>query len=71
MATLRKTPVSSQLDEAPKPPTVCTHDDIAGRAYQCWLERGCPEGSPEVDWYRAEQLLDLSNGAVHETKSNV
>lgn len=27
--------------------------EIAARAYQCWHERGCPEGSPEVDWNRA------------------
>ena len=32
-------------------------DDIAARAYECWCERGCPEGSPEVDWRRAEQEL--------------
>jgi hypothetical protein len=33
------------------------HDEIAARAYNCWRERGCPEGSAEVDWYRAEQEL--------------
>jgi DUF2934 family protein len=27
-------------------------------AYQLWVERGRPFGSPEVDWYRAEVLLD-------------
>lgn len=32
-----------------------SHADIAVRAYQCWCERGCPEGSPEVDWCQAEQ----------------
>ncbi len=30
-------------------------DEVAARAYECWHERGCPEGSPEVDWHRAEQ----------------
>jgi hypothetical protein len=29
------------------------HHEISARAYQCWHERGCPEGSPEVDWNRA------------------
>ncbi len=28
---------------------------VTRRAYELWLERGCPEGSPEDDWYRAEQ----------------
>jgi Protein of unknown function (DUF2934) len=27
------------------------------RAYLLWLERGCPVGSPEEDWFRAEQEL--------------
>jgi hypothetical protein len=27
-------------------------------AYYYRLLRGCPEGSPEVDWYRAEQKID-------------
>jgi hypothetical protein len=26
-------------------------------AYQFWLERGCPIGSPEQDWFRAEEEL--------------
>jgi hypothetical protein len=23
-----------------------------------WLMRGCPEGSPDVDWLRAESAVD-------------
>jgi hypothetical protein len=34
-----------------------TTDEISERAYHCWNERGCPHGSPEVDWERAVQLL--------------
>ncbi len=34
-----------------------TSDDLAAEAYQCWHERGCPEGSPEVDWQRAHERL--------------
>jgi hypothetical protein len=34
-----------------------THEEIARLAYECWQERGCPEGSPEIDWYLAEQNL--------------
>jgi hypothetical protein len=37
--------------------TVYTDDDIAAEAYRCWHERGCPEGSPEVDWQRAHERL--------------
>jgi hypothetical protein len=32
-------------------------DEISERAYRCWHERGCPHGSPEVDWERAVQEL--------------
>ncbi len=31
------------------------HERIAQLAY--WQERGCPEESPEEDWFRAEQKL--------------
>ena len=27
------------------------------RAYGLWQARGCPDGSPEVDWCQAEQEL--------------
>ena len=33
--------------------------DVAARAYECWHERGCPEGSPEVDWQRAQEEVRL------------
>ena len=26
-------------------------------AYRLWLERGCPDGSPETDWREAERRL--------------
>ena len=28
-------------------------------AYALWVERGCPVGSPEVDWFEAERRLSL------------
>jgi Protein of unknown function (DUF2934) len=31
--------------------------EIAILAYHFWQERGCPIGSPEEDWFRAEQSL--------------
>ena len=34
-----------------------TSDEISERAYHCWHARGCPHGSPEVDWERAEREL--------------
>ncbi|HEV2425127.1 MAG TPA: DUF2934 domain-containing protein [Terriglobia bacterium] len=31
------------------------HEEVAFRAYLLWQERGSPLGSPEEDWFRAEQ----------------
>jgi len=36
------------------------NEDVAARTYEYWQERGCPGGSPEVDWQRAEADLRLS-----------
>jgi hypothetical protein len=30
-------------------------EEVARLAYSYWLARGCPEGTPEEDWLRAEQ----------------
>jgi DUF2934 family protein len=32
-------------------------EDIAILAYALWQERGCPLGSPEEDWFKAEEQL--------------
>ena len=34
---------------------VVSESDIATRAYFLWEERGRPVGSPETDWFRAQQ----------------
>jgi hypothetical protein len=33
------------------------HKEIAALAHQLWVARGCPEGSPEEDWFRAAEEL--------------
>jgi hypothetical protein len=42
--------------------TVCNHERVRELAYSYWQERGCPNGSPEEDWFRAE--IRLSSRAV-------
>jgi hypothetical protein len=37
--------------------TTCGHDEIAALAHELWQARGCPYGSPEEDWLRAETEL--------------
>jgi hypothetical protein len=31
------------------------HEQLCKIAYRLWEERGCPEGSPEIDWRHAEE----------------
>ena len=31
--------------------------EVAALAYEFWHARGCPVGSPEDDWFRAEREL--------------
>ena len=33
------------------------HDDIAALAHELWQGRGCPEGSPQEDWFHAVENL--------------
>ena len=31
--------------------------EIQALAYRLWTERGCPVGSPQVDWFEAEEQV--------------
>ena len=42
------------------------HDDIAALAYTLWQARGCPQGSPEEDWFRAAH--ELRSHAINSPK---
>ena len=33
------------------------HADIAALAHELWQARGCPEGSPQEDWFHAAEEL--------------
>jgi hypothetical protein len=41
---------------------------ISQLAYLLWEKRGCPEGSPEIDWLQAERELDQSSEYVSRVK---
>ena len=34
-----------------------THDEVARRAYEIWLRKGCPPNSDAENWHQAEQEL--------------
>jgi len=64
MSTAPKTAVSPPTGKTDQPadsvPTAAesatpTHEEVAQLAYHYWEARGRPLGSPEEDWFRAEQ----------------
>jgi hypothetical protein len=48
-----------ELDPSTEAPSLASadHEEIARLAYAFWQARGCPEDSPEEDWFHAEQQL--------------
>jgi hypothetical protein len=46
-------------------------DAIAKLAYDLWVGRGCPDGSPEEDWYNAERLLAAADGQLLSVNGQV
>jgi hypothetical protein len=37
--------------------TAFSHADIAALAHELWRDRGCPDGSPQEDWFHAVEKL--------------
>lgn len=50
-------PAAEAASAGPCPEALNGYDAIAKLAFRLWLERGCPEGSPDVDWLCAERQL--------------
>jgi hypothetical protein len=42
-------------------------DDIIRLAYEFWQERGSPDGSPEIDWQKAEETFRARNATAEGT----
>jgi len=42
------------------------NDAVAVLAYEFWIARGCLIGSPEVDWFQAEEELRARNESPTE-----
>ena len=55
--TIETTPTESTSQGVPAEPARASQEQIEVLAYQFWEERGRPEGSPEDDWFRAENQL--------------
>ena len=51
------------------PITPLEHKRIARLAYSYWEARGRPDGSPEEDWFRAEEELRRKKSAFRVIKA--
>lgn len=61
----------SSISPAAVPPPAVGRDQIAERAYELWLEQGCPEGRDLDNWLEAERQLHattLHRGLPHPPK---
>jgi DUF2934 family protein len=50
--------LTAKLSPPDPQPVPLSEQDVAELAYRRWLERGCPQGSPEEDWFEAEHDLE-------------
>ena len=46
-------------------------ESIQRLAYKLWQERGCPIGSPEIDWRHAEQNIRVLSSSLNLPLSNI
>jgi hypothetical protein len=53
-ASTKKSPVASATEAAKLPPS---HEEIAMRSYELYLQRGAVDGYHEQDWLQAEAEL--------------
>jgi hypothetical protein len=59
-----KTSVTSDPNTRPDLTETVDEGTIAALAYELWQARGCPIGSPETDWLRAEEELKRTKAAA-------
>src|SRR6266849_10732533 len=54
---------ASVLEEISEPQN---REQIAALAYEFWQARGCPDGTPDEDWFRAEREIAGSKGIAEK-----
>jgi hypothetical protein len=57
-------PSQSEVGASTSVENITRHEEIARLAYSLWQARGCPVGSPETDWFRAEQEMEPARSAA-------
>jgi hypothetical protein len=69
--TAKMLPERNTASESAEPAaTVCpTESEIAAVAFELWINSGCPGGSDQEDWLRAEAILKDAYAAKSEALS--
>ena len=44
-------------------------EEVARLAHQYWMDRGSPIGTPEVDWFRAEEEFRLRRQQLQQERN--
>jgi hypothetical protein len=60
--TLEREQEEQRQQSASAPKQELDRGQVETLAYHYWCARGCPPGSPEEDWYRAEDDLRKTAG---------
>jgi len=55
--------MAKQARESMSASTELSYEEVARMAYFMWQDRGCPDGSPDEDWFRAEETLRQMQGS--------
>ena len=69
MATTATAQLNKPASESERKKSVAAAPDfnhVAELAYTLWESRGRPIGSPEEDWFKAEQELAATAGSTNE-----
>jgi hypothetical protein len=62
-AKTRRGVARAEPGDPPASAAALDHEEIARVAYSYWEARGCNGGSPEEDWFRAENELRAKRAA--------
>ena len=60
---MKKAKPTSVDESSVAAPEVDARQQIEVRAHELWILRGCPIGSPDEDWFRAQEEVEGASRA--------
>jgi hypothetical protein len=59
-----------ERSQRPLEALIATHEQTAALAYALREERGCPDGSLQEDWFRAEREIAARSAGTNESEND-